>query len=69
MSDNFAALRGTISTLLENRAEFSPRTYKELPRQFLGSYGREENRPGLERTNPRKVSGPPYRIRDVTRRP
>ena len=65
-SETIAALRGTLSTLLLGRADFSLRTYKELPGQFLGSNGRagEANQFGSERTNPHKASGPPYRIRD-----
>ncbi len=72
-SETIAALRGTLSTLLLSRADFSLKTYKELPRQFLGSNGRmgETNQFGSERTNPLKSSGPPYRIRDrnVTLKP
>ena len=71
-SETIAALRGTLSTLLLGRADFSLRTYNGLLRHSIDSSGRkEENQFGSERTNPHKASGPPYRIRDrdVTLKP
>ncbi len=64
-SETIAALRGAISTLLKNRADFSLTTYEFLPEQQQGN---NKNRPniGQECTKPREKSGPPYRIRDVT---
>ncbi|MBQ6605939.1 hypothetical protein IJH66_03130 [Candidatus Saccharibacteria bacterium] len=65
-SETIAALRGSLSTLLLGRADFSVKTYNEPPRQFVGS-DCGKNQLGSERTIPRSPkSGPPYRIRDVT---
>ena len=64
-SETIAALRGTISTLLKNRADFSLKTY-ETPPEILLPKKKEQSENDQERTNPHKKSGPPYRIRDVT---